>query len=107
MADGAHDITKQLSLSGEPLIPDLSSVFKATDPIPLLEYQNLTVEGRNYEAEYCDYWNSTRCDKGMIGLKLNKCTCDTNMTSRSACRCGHHARCASRGSDSWKILFHR
>lgn len=31
----------------------------------LLEYQKLTIEGRDYEAAYCDYWNSTRCDKGM------------------------------------------
>lgn len=71
MADGAYDIHKQLNLSGEPLIPDLCKVFKAKDPISLLEYQKLTVEGRDYEAAYSDYWNSTRCDKGMSCGSLN------------------------------------
>ena len=33
--------------------------------MPLLEYQKLIIEGRNYEAAYCDYWNSTKCDEGM------------------------------------------
>ncbi|KAH0536017.1 hypothetical protein FGG08_007084 [Glutinoglossum americanum] len=59
MADGAHDIHKQLSLSGEPLIPDLEEWFQLRDPINLLEYQDLTLQGRDYCEAYSDYWNST------------------------------------------------
>ncbi|RYC59146.1 hypothetical protein CHU98_g7066 [Xylaria longipes] len=58
-ADGAHDIHDQLDLSGEPLIPDLEENFKLRDPINLLEYQDLTLQGLQYEAVYSDYWNST------------------------------------------------
>jgi len=66
LADGAHDVHTQLSLSGEPLIPDLESSFQLRDPINLLEYQHLTLEGRDYSAEYSDYWNSTAGDDGQI-----------------------------------------
>ncbi|KAI9769988.1 MAG: hypothetical protein M1840_003699 [Geoglossum simile] len=58
-ADGAHDIHKQLNLSGEPLIPELESAFQLRDPINLLEYQDLTIQGRYYSAAYSDYWNAT------------------------------------------------
>ncbi len=58
-ADGGHDIHQQLDISGEPLIPDLEETFRLRDPMSLLTYQALTVEGRNYEAAYSDYWNST------------------------------------------------
>jgi hypothetical protein len=30
----------------------------------LLEYQALTIEGRDYEAAYSDYWNSTTDEDG-------------------------------------------
>ncbi|KAI1356104.1 amidase signature domain-containing protein [Xylaria sp. FL0043] len=65
-ADGAHDIHNQLDLSGEPLIPDLQETFKLRDPIDLLEYQDLTLQGLQYEAEYSDYWNSTAEEDGQI-----------------------------------------
>ncbi|KAI9781915.1 MAG: hypothetical protein M1816_002138 [Peltula sp. TS41687] len=58
-ADGAHDIHRQLDLSGEPLIPQLQKTFELKDPISLLEYQALTIEGKAYEAAYSDYWNTT------------------------------------------------
>ncbi|KAH0559168.1 hypothetical protein GP486_004292 [Trichoglossum hirsutum] len=58
-ADGAHDIHKQLNLSGEPLIPDLEDSFQLRDPINLLKYQDLTLQGRDYSAAYSDYWNAT------------------------------------------------
>ncbi|KAL8987983.1 MAG: hypothetical protein Q9177_002874 [Variospora cf. flavescens] len=61
-ADGAHDIHKQLDLSGEPLIPPLQGAFLLRDPIPLLEYQDLTLQGRAYNEAYYDYWNSTSND---------------------------------------------
>ncbi|KAI1114553.1 hypothetical protein F5Y14DRAFT_450857 [Nemania sp. NC0429] len=54
-ADGAHDIHTQLGLSGEPLIPDLEESFKLEDPIGLLEYQTLTLQGLAYESDYSDY----------------------------------------------------
>jgi len=58
-ADGGYDMNQQLNLSGEPLIPDLKNDFTLKDPMSLLKYQQLTVEGRDYEASYSDYWNST------------------------------------------------
>ncbi|KAI0856473.1 amidase signature domain-containing protein [Xylaria cubensis] len=65
-ADGARDVHNQLDLSGEPLIPDLKEALKLTDPISLHEYQDLTVQGLQYEAEYSDYWNSTAEQDGQI-----------------------------------------
>lgn len=59
MADGAHDIHQHLNMSGEPLIPDLKQAFQLRQPIGLLEYQDLTLQGLTYEREYSDYWNST------------------------------------------------
>lgn len=67
-ADGAHDIHEQLDLSGEPLIPDLEDSFKLRDPMDLLEYQDLTLQGLEYEAAYSDYWNSTVEEDGKSAL---------------------------------------
>jgi len=53
-----------LSLSGEPLLPNLEKSFRLRDPINLLEYQELALKGRDYSAAYSDYWNSTDCDDG-------------------------------------------
>jgi amidase len=63
-ADGGHDIHKQLDLSGEPLIPQLRQSFKLKDPISLLKYQALTIEGRDYEEAYSDYWITTAEEDG-------------------------------------------
>ncbi|KAL8972513.1 MAG: hypothetical protein Q9197_002738 [Variospora fuerteventurae] len=65
-ADGAHDVHKQLDLSGEPLIPPLQGAFRLRDPIPLLEYQDLTLQGKAYNEAYYDYWNSTSNDDGQL-----------------------------------------
>ncbi|KAI1146361.1 amidase signature domain-containing protein [Nemania diffusa] len=65
-ADGAHDIHTQLDLSGEPLIPDLEKTFQLKDPISLLEYQDLTLQGLDYESEYTDYWNATAEEDGQV-----------------------------------------
>ena len=65
-ADGAHDVHANLDRSGEPLIPELKKSFRLRDPIPLLEYQNLTLQGLEYEREYSDYWNSTSSSDGMV-----------------------------------------
>jgi len=54
---------KQLKLSGEPLIPELEKIFPLRDPIGLLEYQDLTIQGRDYSAAYSDYWNATADDE--------------------------------------------
>ncbi|KXX77504.1 Acetamidase [Madurella mycetomatis] len=66
LADGAHDVHSHLDRSGEPLIPDLQKTFELRPPIPLLEYQNLTLEGLEYESAYSDYWNSTASEDGQI-----------------------------------------
>ncbi|CAO1598695.1 hypothetical protein XANCAGTX0491_002455 [Xanthoria calcicola] len=65
-ADGAHDIHQQLDLSGEPLVPPLRDSFQLRDPISLLEYQDLTIQGKTYSAAYNDYWNSTSNDDGQV-----------------------------------------
>ncbi|KAI1125900.1 amidase signature domain-containing protein [Nemania abortiva] len=65
-ADGAHDIHSQLDLSGEPLIPELQETFQLREPMNLLECQDLTLQGLQYEAEYSDYWNSTAEEDGQI-----------------------------------------
>ncbi|KAL9036398.1 MAG: hypothetical protein Q9214_006151 [Letrouitia sp. 1 TL-2023] len=67
-ADGAHDIHRQLDLSGEPLIPPLRKSFELEDPISLLEYQALTIEGRDYEGAYLDYWNSLEAVDGFTTM---------------------------------------
>ncbi|KAI5809918.1 amidase signature domain-containing protein [Peziza echinospora] len=63
LADGAHDVYTQINLSGEPLILELAKSFQLRDPICLLEYQQLAIEGRDYAAAYSDYWNET-CNHG-------------------------------------------
>ncbi|KAI9778891.1 MAG: hypothetical protein M1839_007854 [Geoglossum umbratile] len=57
-ADGAYDVHKQLNLSGEPLIP-IKSGSQLEDPMGLLRYQELAIQGRDYCAAYSDYWNAT------------------------------------------------
>ncbi|CAG1972961.1 unnamed protein product [Fusarium graminearum] len=65
-ADGAHDVHSHLDRSGEPLIPDLEDGFKLKTPTELLKYQDLTLQGLEYEREYSDYWNSTEELDGQI-----------------------------------------
>ncbi|KAL8940143.1 MAG: hypothetical protein Q9211_002417 [Gyalolechia sp. 1 TL-2023] len=65
-ADGAHDVHQQLDLSGEPLVPPLRGSFQLRDPIPLLEYQDLTIQGKAYNEAYYDYWNSTSRGDGQV-----------------------------------------
>lgn len=69
LADGAHDVHRQLRLSEEPLLPDLKDAFELKDPMSLLKYQRLTIEGRDYEAAYLDYWNATGHEDG-ISIRL-------------------------------------
>jgi amidase len=71
-ADGAHDIHTQLNLSGEPLIPDLEESYGLKDPIKLLEYQDLTLQGLQYEIDYSDYWNATAEEDGKSALDVRK-----------------------------------
>ncbi|KAK3169594.1 hypothetical protein OEA41_008978 [Lepraria neglecta] len=63
-AEGAHDVYQQLDLSGEPLVPPLRKSFQLRDPTSLLEYQDLTIQRKVYNAAYSDYWNSTADDDG-------------------------------------------
>ncbi|KAI0164097.1 amidase [Xylariaceae sp. FL1272] len=46
------------------LIPDLRGSFTLREPMNLLKYQDLTLQGLDYEAEYSDYWNSTADEDG-------------------------------------------
>ena len=63
-ADGSHDVQTQIALSGEPLIPPLASAFKSRDPMDIVEYQALTIRGRDYEGMYADYWNHSAGEDG-------------------------------------------
>ncbi|KAF5557380.1 general amidase [Fusarium phyllophilum] len=65
-ADGAHDIHQHLKRSGEPLIPDLQDGLNLKTPTELLEYQDLTIQGLEYERQYSDYWNSTAESDGQV-----------------------------------------
>ncbi|EWG51017.1 hypothetical protein FVEG_10130 [Fusarium verticillioides 7600] len=65
-ADGAHDIHQHLKRSGEPLIQDLQDGLNLKTPIELLKYQDLTIQGLEYERQYSDYWNSTAESDGQI-----------------------------------------
>jgi len=70
LADGATDVHDHLKLSGEPLIPELEPLLYKKPPIGVLEYQDLTLQGLQYEAAYSDYWNSTRDTDGKRSAKL-------------------------------------
>ena len=59
LADGGHDVHSHLKRSGEPLIPQLKEKFRLRDPMPLLEYQDLTLQGLQFERAYNDYWSSS------------------------------------------------
>ncbi|KAH7158459.1 amidase signature domain-containing protein [Fusarium sp. MPI-SDFR-AT-0072] len=65
-ADGAHDIHQHLNRSGEPLIPDLRDGLKLKTPTELLKYQDLTIQGLEFERQYSDYWNSTADSDGIL-----------------------------------------
>ncbi|KAF4948536.1 hypothetical protein FSARC_13708 [Fusarium sarcochroum] len=65
-ADGAHDINHHLDRSGEPLISDLRDGFQLKTPTELLKYQDLTLQGLEYERQYLDYWNSTEDADGQV-----------------------------------------
>ncbi|KAF4337158.1 general amidase [Fusarium beomiforme] len=65
-ADGEHDVHQHLDQSGEPLIPDLQDGFKLKTPTELLNYQDLTLQGLEYERGYSDYWNATGESDGQV-----------------------------------------
>ena len=49
LADGAHDVHRHLDLSSEPLILDLEEAFQLRPLLGLLETQDLTLQGLEYE----------------------------------------------------------
>ncbi|KAL8879539.1 MAG: hypothetical protein Q9192_008213 [Flavoplaca navasiana] len=69
-ADGAHDVHQQLNLSGEPLIPQLRESFKLREPMPLLEYQDKTLQGKAYNEAYSDYWNTSSNDDAVDAILM-------------------------------------
>ena len=103
-ADGSHDIHRQLDLSGEPLVPPLRAIFQLRDPLPLLKYQDLTVEGKAFSAAYYDHWNSTSSDEGGSCLTWNNL--NAYYSPRTNCRRGDNASGPSRSRDTWKVLPH-
>lgn len=66
VTDGARGVHAHLRRSGEPLILELRESFRLRDPTSLLEYQDLTLQGLEYESAYCDYWNSTSGGDGKV-----------------------------------------
>lgn len=66
MADGAADVQKHLDRSGEPLIPELASRgMRLRPPMGLLDFQDFTLQGLEFEAKYSNYWNSTGDQDGV------------------------------------------
>lgn len=65
-ADGCQDVFHQIELSGEPLLPELAHELKKGKPMELLEYQDLTLQGLDYECQYSDYWNASGGNDGQI-----------------------------------------
>jgi hypothetical protein len=51
----------QLALSGEPLIPELKSVFGDVlgTPVPLLDFDNSSLLLKDFWSHYQNYWRST------------------------------------------------
>ena len=45
-------------------MPQLRAALQLRDPISLLEYQDLTIQGKAYCEAYSDYWNSTSSEDG-------------------------------------------
>jgi amidase len=39
--------------------------------MPLLEYQDLTIEGKKYCETYSDYWNATEESDGIVPLRIS------------------------------------
>ncbi|KAL8639003.1 MAG: hypothetical protein Q9226_008934, partial [Calogaya cf. arnoldii] len=60
-ADGRADVFQQLSLSGEPLIPELVPEFghEPLPPMPLLEFCDQVLQLKAFRNEYAAYWAST------------------------------------------------
>ena len=60
-AGGYNDTFSQLALSGEPPVPELVQGLgdKPKDPMPILDYFNLTLRLGEYRGRYADYWEST------------------------------------------------
>lgn len=61
-----HDVLENTALSGEPLVPQIQSLF-ANDPlhpIALPDYYNNTLHLEDYRARYQRYWNSTAGKSG-------------------------------------------
>ncbi|KAI1826554.1 amidase signature domain-containing protein [Xylaria intraflava] len=65
-ADGRHDIHGHLARSGEPLIPELEEELRFKEPMSLLNYQDATIRGLEFEGKYAEYWNSTAEQDGQI-----------------------------------------
>jgi len=62
MYDGGTDIHGALSLSGEPLAPQISGLYgdKPSKEFSASEISANNVAKREYLKEYLDYWNSTQ-----------------------------------------------
>ncbi|KAL9633195.1 MAG: hypothetical protein Q9164_004847 [Protoblastenia rupestris] len=103
-ADGAHDVHQQLNLSGEPLVPPLRNSFQLHDPIPLLEYQDLTIQGKTYNDAYSDYWNSTAGDDGMFFHSRSFFVRVLTVLLRSNGRRSNYASGTSRSGDPGEVL---
>ena len=76
-------------------MPQLQFFLGLKDPMPLLEYQRKTVEAREYQNAYADYWNSTGTDDGRDPYVLYP-LCSSLRTYINDCRTSggrhHHAR---------------
>jgi amidase len=73
-AGGSEGVSKNLALSGEPLMPELKAMFRPLEPKPLPQYHQLTFDGIDYTVAYSDYWNSTADKDGMLERRNSRLT---------------------------------
>ena len=62
MYDGGADIHSALSLSGEPIVPQVARLY-GQEPSPeavASEISATNVAKREYQKEYMEYWNSSQ-----------------------------------------------
>lgn len=61
-----HDVIENTALSGEPLVPQIPSMFAngTPEPIRVPEYYNNTLNLQDFRTRYQEYWTSTASKTG-------------------------------------------
>lgn len=101
------DVYYALALSGEPPIPLTKSLFPKGElqpPIPLTQFENVTLHMKGFRDRYLDYWMSTSSLTELgVFLPFAFVPMLANLLPRSSCRCRNCPRCYIRGVDPREI----